>query len=190
MTTKDQWSDYEKLDINKHRSIHENMGIYKTSLQYLKDNFIGKKVVYVYGDNELVLNIQKADFPHMCGIMYKQGKKDFIKHVESNKLNLNLIYVKKDGTTELKLQVLNSLKYLLTSGVHICREDKSIKLEYDLAVRTNKKILALALVRTRENNYSPISLINLNTRDMGNKLAKVDSIYTVDYITKEKVIIV
>lgn len=102
-----------------------------------------------------------GNFMHLCGVRYDYSATQFYKALKRKKISLKKIYVKDDGTTGQKLQIINLLKLLSSSGVRICDDGSFYNLSFDKAIRTSKMIIALTCVRT-ENQYAPQSLLALN----------------------------
>ncbi|MBC9722024.1 MAG: hypothetical protein H9W82_12185 [Lactobacillus sp.] len=139
--------------------------------------FVDKEIHYLYkvdGDyKEVVLKAKKEDFMHLCGVQYwdptirkKVTPNHFYRLVKDNKISAEHLIEKKDGSTTLKLRVIDCLKEVLTSNIRIV--DKQVSFTNFTAaksLRSRRQIFALAL-NTREklnNNHYPVSLLDLKT---------------------------
>lgn len=139
--------------------------------------FVNKEIHYVYkvdgNYKEFILKAKKDDFMHLCGVQYfdptikkRVSPKHFYNLVESNKISAEYLSEKKDGTTVLKLKVIDCLKEVLTSNIRIV--DKQISFTNFSAtrsLRSSRQVFALALnlEGKHSNNYYPVSLLDLKT---------------------------
>lgn len=155
---------------------------------------VNKEIHYAYKVNgeyeEIILKAKKQDFMHLCGVEYLDPKNNrnvsanhFYSLLESNKVSSSYLIEKRDGTTELKLNVIDNLKELLTSNIRIIdRQVTFSNLSADRLLRSRREIFALALrpEGPRTNKYSPLSLLNLKTTKAGllKKSFEVEGIYS------------
>lgn len=139
--------------------------------------FVNKEIHYVYkvdGKNkELVLKAKKQDFMHLCGVEYfdpvlkkKVTPNHFYRLVEDNKISAEHLIIKRDGTTVLKLRVIECLEEILTSSIRIV--DKQVtfsKFGAAKTLRSSRQIFALALnpEGKRSDKHIPVSLLDLKT---------------------------
>lgn len=156
--------------------------------------FVNKEIHYVYkvdgNYKEFILKAKKDDFMHLCGVQYFDptiGKNVTSKHfynlVKSNKISAEYLIEKNDGTTVLKLSVIDCLKDVLTSNIRIV--DKQISFTNFSAaksLKSRRRIFALALnpEGERSNNHYPVSLLNLKTTkdDYLKPIYEVECIYS------------
>ena len=110
---------------------------------------------------------------HLCGIKYEKGAASFFTDALNKNIDENSIYIKKDGTTFQKLQVLPQFKELIGKNVRVTRGYKYLLLSFDYALRTNKEILALTLIDRINSDVIPQSLLNLHSMKKFKKKKKV-----------------
>lgn len=136
--------------------------------------FCGHYFRYTYVNNQ---NKQKAvtvrykpeNFLHLSGCrVYDSsgrliGGKRFYQALKGSRINnANVFY--KDRFTKLKLQVLPMIDVLLSSkDVRIIEKGGLLRLRFDSAIRTRKKIAAIACIDIGKQYTIPESLINLKT---------------------------
>ncbi len=139
--------------------------------------FVNKEIHYVYKYKstykEIIFKAEKENFMHLCGINYVDPKrkinvsgKHFYNLLKSRKISVDFLIEKEDGTTDLKLKVLENLKDILTSNIRIIDERITFaNLSFDHALRSRRKIFAITLIEEQFNSniYLPTSLINLKT---------------------------
>jgi hypothetical protein len=152
--------------------------------KFFKEQFIGKIVVFESEHYEVEINFIASNFMHMCGMDYEYGASAFFQRAMKKKLDKNKLYIKKDESTWQKLQVLGSVDYILTKNTSISGRGNFLKLQYELAVRTKKRILAIPLVRNHD-TYRPLSLLNLHTKDIPAG-EPVKRIYSINLQSQEK----
>lgn len=114
---------------------------------------------------------------HLCGVKYIDGSTIFYKDVLNNKIDVSKVLIKADGTTFQKLQVIANLKDLVSGHVQLVAHQHFLYLEFDYALKTNKRILALTLI---DRNYviRPQSILNLkntNKRLKGENIIRIES---------------
>lgn len=140
------------------------------------NTILNKEIHYIYKKNgqyrELVLKAKKNDFMHLCGIesyLDPKTKKPvsashFYELVKSNKISPSHLVTKTDGTTVLKLNVIEHLKELLNHKIRVI-DDHVIfyNFSFDKGLRTGREIFALALVESSQHVHSPYSLLNLKS---------------------------
>lgn len=139
--------------------------------------FVNKEIHYVYkvdgNYKEIVLKAKKNDFKHLCGVDYfdptirkRVTPNHFYNLVESNKISAEHLIEKKDGTTVLKLRVIDCLKDVLTPNIRIV--DKQVSFTTFSAaksLRSRRQVFALALntIGKFSNEHYPVSLLDLKT---------------------------
>ncbi|MBG0733100.1 hypothetical protein HKK61_11145 [Lactobacillus crispatus] len=85
--------------------------------------------------------------------------------------------MKKDGSTFQKLQIMNQFQEMLGPHLRLTGPSNFTYLKFDHSIRTNKSILALALLNN-QNYMIPISLLNLkfiHPFPNGEKIIKIES---------------
>ncbi|MEK5209658.1 PBECR4 domain-containing protein [Psychrobacillus sp. FSL H8-0510] len=156
--------------------------------------FVNKEIHYVYKADgvykEIVLKAKKQEFMHLCGVEYydpklkkKVSPNHFYSLVEDNKISAEHLIPKRDGTTVLKLRVIECLNEILTSSIRIV--DKQVtfsKFGAAKTLRSSRQIFALALKPEgkRSDKHIPVSLLDLRTTkgDFLKPSYMVDCIYS------------
>lgn len=144
---------------------------------FLKDNFVNRKVTYCTDNDKIDLSFKRTNYMHLCGIEYKDGASKFFKDCLNKRLVVEKIVVKDDGTTFQKLQVLSSVKELLSSHVCLTSRGVYLHLSFDYALRTRKQILALTLL-DQVTEVVPQSLLALKNMKQFAKGDPVRAIYS------------
>jgi hypothetical protein len=161
------------------------------------EKIANKQLHYVFLKNgmyrEIILKANKHNFMHLCGVSYRDpntrktmNSNQFYKALKKNKLKSEGIIVKLDGTTVLKLDVLDQIKDLLMCNLRVI-DDKSnfLNLTFDSAIRSRRKVFCLCLERISAQTFVPSSLLNLKT-DKGNTIKggfAVHCIYSIEPMT-------
>lgn len=122
---------------------------------------------------------------HLCGLYYQKGAYSFYDDSLNRHLKLELLQIKKDGTSFQKLQVLHSIKDLISPFVLLTGRGSFLYLDFDYALRTRKQVLALTLVDNRT-VLVPQSLLNLKRQISFPKGDPVCRIYAENYETGQQ----
>lgn len=132
---------------------------------FFKEHFVNKRVTYVYKDKEKLkqfsIYMTASNFMHLCGVQYRHGAATFYNDIDNKTLRIKDVILKKDGTTKQKLQVLPLLNELIGEQVKVCLRGDYLHLAYDMAIRSNRSILAVTLKHAHVDKYVPTSLLNL-----------------------------
>lgn len=169
---------YKKLTNKERTKFLKYLSAIKIAGESYQNIFVGKRLrFYTSSKKYIELIAEKSNFMHLCGVKYTTGSINFYKDVLNNKIDVNKILVKTDGTTFQKLQVIANLKDLVSKHVQLVEHQHFLYLEFDYALKTNKQILALTLI---DKNYiiRPQSLLNLkntNKRLRGKNIVRIDS---------------
>ncbi len=172
------------MSVKDHTNILRKMNAIYNAANFLQENFVGKKVTYVGEESTVSVIFSHTNFMHLCGIDYRRGSALFFQDALVEKIDLQDVKIKIDSTTFQKLQVVGSLKLLLSEDISIVNNGVYSSLRYDAAIRTRKKILALSLKRDGL-TYVPISLLNLTSKEVGSG-QKVTHIFSEDLISGER----
>lgn len=168
--------EYIKFSEKKDSIIKNQMNNACIGYTYLKEHVFNYTYTFFYEDNKeikkYILNINNNDFAHLCGIEYKNGNKNLGKDLVKKRVNWDKIWIKKDGTTLLKLNVIKSINLLFTIDTKIESGGKGLDLVYDKLIRTNRKILGIGCKQLNKENLIPLSLLNLSTSNKNNKQIK------------------
>ncbi|MCW9718089.1 PBECR4 domain-containing protein [Avibacterium sp. 21-599] len=127
---------------------------------FVEKHFINKEVIYSTNTENISIIFKRSNFMHLCGIKYNDGANEFFNAATNHKLDLKKIKVKKDGITFLKLSLLKSIEYLLSSEIILTDNAIYLHIAFDKALKTKKQIFSLTL---KSNNafFVPQSLLNL-----------------------------
>lgn len=159
-------NEYKRMSTKESSQIKRYLkSIYK-AVSILQTEFVDKKISYVGEESTISIVFSASNFMHLCGVEYKRGPNLFFQDALDEKIKLENIKIKVDGTTFLKLQVLGSIGLLLDENISIVGQGIFSSLRYDAAIRTRRKILALSLMQ-EGTTYVPISLLNLTQKELG-----------------------
>ena len=127
---------------------------------FLRNNITNKKILYVSDDREICLIFKESNFMHLTGIKYIDGPKVFFNACIGGRLDIDKVRVKVDNTTFLKLDVIGSIKDMLSiESVRLTSDGKIGQVYYDAGIRSNKMIYFISL-KEKEQIYIPTSLIH------------------------------
>lgn len=175
-------NQFKQMSFSEQAQIKRYLSVIQIAAQFLADYFIGQKVVYCTANKEVTIAFSKANFMHLCGLYYKKGAHSFYDDSLNRHLRLELIQIKKDGTTFQKLQVLHSIKDLISPFVLLTERGHFLYLNFDYALRTRKQILALTLIDDKA-ILVPQSLLNLKRQKSFPKGEAVCRIYAESFET-------
>lgn len=164
---------YIKLTKKNEIQIKQGMDHARKGFLFLKEHVFNYTYTFFYEDNDelkkYTLNITNGDFAHLCGVQYKNGNKKFGEDLVENRVSWDKVFIKRDGTTSLKLSVIASIHLLFTVQSRIESGDRSLDLVYDKLLRTNKEILGLGCKQLSEEKLIPLSLLNLKVLNRNEK---------------------
>lgn len=152
--------------------------IIEDAAKFFNNYFVNKKVIYSTATQNISIIFKRANFMHLCGIRYSDGATEFFNAAMSGKLDLLKMNVKSDGTTFLKLSLLKSVNFLLSSEISLTEGAIYLNLHFDKALRTKKQIFALTLINN-DYIFIPQSLLNLkgmNEFPHGDKVISIKAI--------------
>lgn len=195
-----RWQTSKKLTSNSwahfYRGLNSLEQAMKKLQKYVKDieeaayffqrHFIGKKMIYSTASQSISIQFEPYHFSHLCGIKYNDGAKQFFKAVMSKKLDLSKAKI--NETTELKLIVLKSIRFIISEHVQLTENAFYLHLDFDKAIKTNKLIFALTLKFNHQNELFPNSLLNLKTMKGFPKGEKVISIKSIDLLDGSEIV--
>lgn len=176
---------YKRMSFSEQTKLKHYLDVIYRTAQFLEDHFINQKVVYCTASQEVIIAFAKTNFMHLCGLYYKKGAHSFYDDSLNHHLKLELLQIKKDGTSFQKLQVLHSIKDLISPFVLLTGRGTFLYLDFDYALRTRKQILALTLIDDRS-VLVPQSLLNLKRQKSFPKGEPVYRIYAEHYKTGQR----
>ncbi|MFM1622342.1 PBECR4 domain-containing protein [Streptococcus mutans] len=176
---------YKRISFNEQTQVKRYLDVIYHAAQFFEDYFINQKVVYCTASQEAVIAFSKTNFMHLCGLYYQKGAYSFYDDSLNRHLKLELLQIKKDGTSFQKLQVLHSIKDLISPFVLLTGRGSFLYLDFDYALRTRKQVLALTLVDNRT-VLVPQSLLNLKRQISFPKGDPVCRIYAENYETGQQ----
>ena len=170
---------YKKPNPKELKALHEFVVCLHEAATFFKDHFVGKIMCYETSAKKVEVQFISTNFMHLCGIDYERGAKRFFEDCLDDRIQVNSIRVKCDGTTIQKLKVLWNMSELNGNNLRVTDSGDGLKISFDYAIRTRKQIFALALVNKRT-RMIPISLLNLKSRNFFPSGDLVESIYSVN----------
>lgn len=170
---------YKKPNPKELKALHEFVVCLHEAATFFKDHFVGKIMCYETSVKKVEVQFISTNFMHLCGINYERGAKRFFEDCLDDRILINSIRVKCDGTTIQKLKVLRNISELIGNNLRVTDSGDGLKISFDYAIRTRKQIFALALVNKRT-RVIPISLLNLKSRNFFPSGDLVESIYSVN----------
>lgn len=176
--------NYKRPNYNEMRKLQTYFKQMHEAATFFDSYFKGKKVIFTTQDKEISVIFFASNFMHLCGVSYKNGSKCFFDDCVNQRVAVENIMIKKDGTTFQKLQVIGNSRDLITNQVLLTERESYLCLEFDYSLRTRKQILALTLVESNF-KYVPQSLINLRCMKVFPKGSPIVKIYAIDLETKE-----
>lgn len=102
---------------------------------------------------------------HLCGVKYDKGAKGFINDLKHNKLKLENLYLKEDGSTFQKLEVIDKIPLLNELGTMISIGNNMARIHYDNLLRTEANILGIAIDTDANGIHFPLSLLKISAKD-------------------------
>ncbi|HDL4709156.1 TPA: hypothetical protein RSW02_002662, partial [Mannheimia haemolytica] len=155
--------------------------------KFFNSYFINKKVIYRTKTQEISIIFKRSNFMHLCGIKYTDGASEFFNAAISNNLDLAKMNVKSDGTTFLKLSLLNSVSFLLTPEMCLTEGGIYLNIRFDKSLKTKKQIFALTLIN-QNHVFIPNSLLNLKKMNDFPNGERVVSIKSIGLLTNEEIV--
>lgn len=160
------------------KSIKEAKNIFDKTL-------LNKSFLYIY-KNKITSQIEffemkcsKNNFLHLTGVETKLNGKMFYSALDENKLSLEEIDYKSNGTTRLKLDIFSRLPLLFNSAIQVCFQDEffTLKLKVDIMInktRLDQKDIILGLKKDKKYNfYVPASILKKEPREIGENFSQV-----------------
>lgn len=178
----DQYKNLKAKDV---ANMKKYFSILHETAIYLKENLIGKTTYILTQDTIIQLNFMESNFMHLCGISYKGGSNKFFRACLEQKLEINNIKIKNDGTSFQKLRVINQIEEIFSKPSQLTTSFVSLKLKFDSSIKTKKQIASITMVNTG-GNYAPQSLLELKSIKDYPKGENVICIYTIDMTNKNK----
>lgn len=162
--------DYHKITASELISFKTYLPKIKNSFSLIKKHFIGKTKTYIYVVNNrkicsLPITFQNRHFMHLCGVKYIKGASGFVKDLKKNRLKLDGLYLKEDGSTFQKLEVIDKIDLLDTLGTTVSIGNNIARIHYDNLLRTKTNILGIAVDTDKYGMHFPLSLLNISVED-------------------------
>lgn len=172
-----QNSRYRTPNQKEFRRLEQSVNLIYESANYFQEYFVGRKMVYSTHTEVVELYFSQTNYIHLCGLYYSDGAEKFFIDCLDKQINLKLLKIKNDGTTMQKLQVLSSIKELISPYVCLTGSGEYLYLEFDYSLRPRKQILALTLKDTQSKTV-PQSLLDLKLKEVFPKGDPVICIYS------------
>lgn len=142
------------------------------AFEVYKNTFEGKRFVFYSKFNVVEVEFRKQNFLHLTGIKTKLTAKNFYRMLEHNRLSINDIKSRNDGTTEQKMNVIDQMPLLLKKCQITNDCSMIVNFELDSIIKTNKVLLAVGVF-----NKTPKTLLNIKrSRFNSNDFENVDCI--------------
>lgn len=145
--------------------------------KYFDEHFNNKIIIYKSESNIIQMKFDKIHLMHLTGIKHKKGARVFYKEAKRNKLNVDNLLFKKDGTTTQKLLVIEHTQKLLTKDIELLDGGITLKMSYDNVIRTKEFLIAL-LLKNIDDNLIPYSLFNISKKENFKRGEPVKEIYS------------
>ena len=146
---------------------------------------LNKDFLYIF-KNKLTSRIEAFEmkciannFLHLTGVNTKLKASDFYKRLNENRLSLEEIDYKTNGTTRLKLSIFDRVPLLITSPVQVCFQDNffTLKLEVDVMLNRpimNRRDIILGLKQMKGFDFFvPASIIKEEPQKIGKDFSQV-----------------
>ncbi len=148
-----------------------------------KRTFSGKNYIHIYECNKSLYHIESeflnTNYLHLTGIKTKLKPEDFFQQCVDNKISIRDIELKKDGTTELKISVLPSLKHIISCNALIGDYEQSHRrLIVDTVLGDAKKLMTIGFSLKDTGYYVPQTLLKEDVKGLSNQLNKVVAVYS------------
>lgn len=146
---------------------------------------LNKDFLYIYIDSVtkkikyIEMKCRNRNFLHLTGVKTHIKAKDFYKNLNKERISLEDIDYRSDGTTRLKLEVFGRIPLLFTSAVQICFQDDffTLKLQVDLLINQpvrNRKDIVLGLKQQQNFDFFvPASLLKEEPQKIGKNFSRV-----------------
>lgn len=146
---------------------------------------LNKDFLYIYIDSVtkkikyIEMKCRNRNFLHLTGVKTHIKAKDFYKNLNKERISLEDIDYRSNGTTRLKLEVFERIPLLFTSAVQICFQDDffTLKLQVDLLINQpvrNRKDIVLGLKQQQNFDFFvPASLLKEEPQKIGKNFSRV-----------------
>ena len=149
------------------------------------DLLLNKNYMYIYRSNTnnkiefFEVKCMSNNFLHLTGVKTSLKPSLFYSAIENNKLSLNQIDYKENGTTKLKLDIFEKLPLLFNSPIQVCFQDNffTLKLSVDILLNRsnlNQKDIVLGLKRDKKFDFFiPASILKIEPKVIGKDFSRV-----------------
>lgn len=160
---------YHKITISEINSFKKYIPNIQKAFSLTEKHFIGKVKTYVYIVNSreirsLPITFQNKHFMHLCGVKYVRGSRGFVNDLRKKKLDLQNLYLKNDGSTFQKLEVIDKIDLLDSLNTKVSIGNKMASIHYSNLLRTKSDILGIAVDTDNNGMNFPLSLLNLSIK--------------------------
>ena len=139
------------------RVINKYLPDIKLACNFVNDNLINRLIKYASENYTYDMIFNKSNFMHLCGVKYEKGASDFFRDILDDKLELDKIQIKDDGSTIVKLQIISNLQYLFDKNIFLGPSGRIGYTTYDGVIE--HKVMVLLLKRAKS-VYVPNSILN------------------------------
>ncbi|WP_262315613.1 PBECR4 domain-containing protein [Lacticaseibacillus parakribbianus] len=155
---------FRQPTVTEQRQLHRYLPQVMAAASFCDRELIGFELIYHTKNSVVSMQVEQANFSHLCGLSYGTSGREFSRLAKRKRLSLDKLRVKSDGTSLLKLRVLDQLPRLIEPGVRLVTNGSLLMLKYDFALRTHQAIIGLTLsAYSGSRLLTPNSLLNLKT---------------------------
>ena len=108
---------FKRMNRNEEKWLVANFNLLRDLAKFFKEHYIGKHVISESEGLKVTVKMVKSNFMHLCGIWYRFGAKKFFNNLLEGKVKIQYVFVKKDGLTSQKMEVMSDLYKLLSNGI-------------------------------------------------------------------------
>ncbi|MFC6165734.1 PBECR4 domain-containing protein [Lactiplantibacillus dongliensis] len=135
--------------------------------QFIFKNLIGKSRYFFYKNGSSIkwldVRFTKNNFTHLCGVTYQGGASRFWDKAINNKLSMDFIKVKNDGSTFQKLKIITAIQELNEAKLELTSNGSFLRLTYDHLLKT--RVLHLTK-RTNTLSHSPCLIFKISRENL------------------------
>lgn len=158
------------------------ISILRTSAKSYQKNLENKNFLIIFRELEKIEYIQvkfsAENFLHLTGIQlkYQKSKKLFYRACLNGKISKEEIKLRKDGTTQLKLSVLEMMTNICKTAKMIGRYNQwGNKLNTDIMIGTNH--ITMGFIKLRGGFYIPNTALNENVKNVTSQTYRIIAIF-------------
>ena len=148
-----------------------------------EEYFKNKDYCFFYYHNkiikEIIINFRESNFIHLTGISVLNKKSDFYRMILAKKIKETDFELKKDGTTTLKLEVINHLKNIISSPTEIGDYQDFLKINLKTDKLIGNKNLMLGIKKRDSNSAIPQTLLSQKKESLNQLTSSLSTVLLV-----------